>query len=79
MLEYGKPKICKAAIDTIQSLLVEDGHELKGGQGNRHHGPLPLSYRPELDETPMCDEELASLGKSSESSDGPLNWAVLIF
>ena len=53
-------KYVKAAIDTIRALLLEDGRELKGGRGNRHHGPLPPSYRPELDETPMCDEEMAS-------------------
>jgi hypothetical protein len=53
-------KYVKAAVVTIRSLLLEDGRELKGGRGNRHHGPLPPSYRPELDETPMCDEEMAS-------------------
>ena len=53
-------KYVKAAIDTIKALLLEDGRELKNGQGGRHHGPLPPSYRPELDETPMCDEDMAS-------------------
>ena len=51
----------KATIDTIKALLLEDGRELKRGQGGRHHGPLPPSYCPELlDETPMCDEDMAS-------------------
>ncbi len=50
----------QAAIGMIKLLLLEDGQELKGGQGNQHHGPLPPSYRPELDATPLCDDELAS-------------------
>ena len=53
-------KYVKAAVKTIQNLLLEDGRELTKGRGSRHHGPLPPSYRPELDETPMCDEEAAS-------------------
>jgi hypothetical protein len=50
----------KSAIDTIKALILEDGQELKTGRGKRHFGPLPPSYCPELDETPMCDEDHAS-------------------
>ena len=50
-------KYIKAAIDTIKALLLEDSRELKSGQGGRHNVPLPPSDRPELDETPMCDED----------------------
>ncbi len=53
-------KYVKAAIDTIKALLLEDGRELNSGQGGRHHGPLPPTYHPELDEMPMCDKEMAS-------------------
>ena len=53
-------KYVKAAIETIRNLLLEDGRELKSGTGGRQTGPLPPSYRPELDQTPMCDEDHAS-------------------
>ena len=53
-------KYVTAAVDTIKGLLLESGRELKKGQGSRHYGPLPPSYRPELDATPMCDDEHAS-------------------
>ncbi len=53
-------KYVKAAVETIQELLLKDGRELTKGRRSRHHGPLPPSYRPELDETPTCDEEAAS-------------------
>jgi hypothetical protein len=53
-------KYVKAAIDTIKALLLEDDRELNSGQGGRHHGPLPPTYHPESDETPMCDKEMAS-------------------
>lgn len=50
----------KATINTIRALLIEDSRELKGGRSNRHHGPLPPSYCPELDETPTCGNDMAS-------------------
>jgi hypothetical protein len=62
----------KAAIQVVQDLLAEDGQELKGGKG-AHTGPMPITYRPELDTTPHCDEEQASCYRQII---GILRWAI---
>ena len=48
----------KAAIQVVGDLLSEDGRELKGRKG-QHTGPMPITYRPEIDATPHCDKEHA--------------------
>lgn len=65
----------KAAIQVVRDLLTEDGRELKcGKQGQgQHHGPMPISYRPELDATNHCDEEHAS---QFRQIIGILRWAI---
>ncbi len=47
------------AVQTVKDLLEDDGRELKGGQ-RKHKGPLPPSYKPELDITDECDDDKAS-------------------
>jgi len=55
-------------------MLAEDGKELKGKAGHkRHKGPLPTSYKPELDTTPECNEDLASRFRQII---GILRWAI---
>ncbi len=65
-------KYVKAAIQVVQDLLAEDGQELKGGHGE-HTGPMPISYQPELDTTPMCDEDHSSRYRQII---GILRWAI---
>ena len=65
-------KYVKAAIQVVRDLLAEDGRELKGGRGE-HTGPMPISYRPELDTTPMCDEDHSSRYRQII---GILRWAI---
>ena len=64
----------KNLIETISDLLAEDGRELKGRFKQKSHaGPLPVSYAPELDDTPHCSEEHASRYRQII---GILRWAV---
>ena len=46
----------KAAVETVRSLLAEDGRELKTGK-RPHKGPLPPGYKPELDVTKELDAD----------------------
>jgi hypothetical protein len=49
----------KNLIETISDLLAEDGQELKGTfKQKSHSGPLPVSYAPELDDTPIHTQKL---------------------
>ena len=62
----------KAAVETVQRLLAEDGRELKTGK-RPHKGPLPYGYKPELDVTDECDAEMTS---RYQQLIGILRWAV---
>jgi hypothetical protein len=46
----------QSVVETVHTLLEEDGRELKTGKQKNHIGPLPHDYRPELDSTNFCDE-----------------------
>ena len=65
-------KYMKAAVQVVQDLLAEDSQELKGGWGE-HTGPMPISYQPELDTTPMCNEEHSS---RYQQIIGIMRWAI---
>ena len=59
---------------TIMDLLLEDGRELKGTfKQKTHSGPLPTSYKPELDDRQLCSEEHVSRFRKKI---GILRWAV---
>lgn len=62
----------KNAVKTVQDLLAEDGRELKTGP-RKHKGPLPPSYKPELDTTDECNAEMTS---RYQQLIGILRWAV---
>lgn len=64
-------KYVKSAVETVKTLLEEDGRELKGS--NKHKGPLPTNYQPELDTTKECDDEHASRFRQII---GILRWAI---
>ena len=63
------------AVKTVESLLAEDGRELKGKsfKTKQHSSPLDVDYKPELESTPICDDELASRYRQLI---GILRWAV---
>jgi hypothetical protein len=64
----------KNLIETVSELLAEDGRELKGTFKNKtHSSPLPTTYKPELDDTPLCSDEHASRFRQII---GILRWAV---
>lgn len=64
----------KAAVETVQRLLEEDGRELKTSKRTGGtHGALPTNYQPELDSTPECDAEHASRYRQII---GILRWAI---
>lgn len=64
----------KNAVSTVEDMLREDGRELKTNwKSRKHSGPLPHTYRPELDVT----EELDAHGLSRyQQIIGILRWAV---
>ena len=63
----------KNAVETVKTLLAEDGMELKSGPRKQHKGPLPPTYKPELDVTKECDAEHVS---RFQQLIGILRWAV---
>ena len=65
-------KYCKAAVETVKALLAEDGRELKSGKRN-HKGPLPPSYKPELDITPEVNPDKV---QRFQQLIGILRWAI---
>ncbi len=65
-------KYVKAAVDVVRGLLAEDGRELKMSK-SKHEGPMPINYEPELDATPLCNEEHAS---QHRQIIGILRWAI---
>jgi hypothetical protein len=82
--EEGKPdvkawsfmseKYVKNAKETVEGMLREEGRELKTNWlARRHRGPLPHTYKPELDTTELCDDEHASRYRQII---GILRWAV---
>ncbi len=48
-----------SAIETVKTLLAEEGRELKSGR-RPHKGPLPHGYKPELDVADECDADMTS-------------------
>ena len=56
----------------MKALLAEDGRELKSGK-RPHKGPLPSSYKPELDVIKKCDAEHVS---RFHQLIGILRWAI---
>ena len=67
----GSKSYVKGALDTVKRLLAEDGRAFKSK--HRHDGPLPKSYKPEIDTTPECNAELTS---RYQQLIGILRWAV---
>jgi hypothetical protein len=65
-------KYCKAAVETVKAILLEEGRELKSGKRN-HKGPLPPGYKPELDITKELDAEKV---QRYQQLIGILRWAV---
>jgi len=64
----------RAAVETVQRLLEEDGRELKTSKRTGGtHGALPVNYQPELDATAECDAEHASRYRQII---GILRWAI---
>ncbi len=73
-------KYVKAAIDTIRSLLLEDGQELKGEHDNRHHGRSCLAIDQSWTKLLAVTKTLhPATSKSLVSSDRPLSWDVLTY
>ena len=59
---------------TVTDLLSKDGREMEGTfKQKKHKGPLPLNYRPELDDTLYCSDEHASW---YQQIIGILRWAI---
>ena len=65
-------KYCKAAVETVKTMLAEEGKELKSGKRS-HKGPLPPGYKPELDITKELDAEMV---QRYQQLIGILRWAV---
>lgn len=61
-----------SAVETVKALLAEDGRELKTGK-RPHKGPPPHGYKPELDVTDKCDEDITS---RFQQLIGILCWAM---
>ncbi len=64
-------KCCKAAVETVKAMLVEEGGELKSGKRS-HKGPLPPGYKPELDITKELNVEKV---QHYQQLIGILRWA----
>ena len=61
-------------IATVEDLLREEDRELKGRWKLKPHTtPLPKTYKPELDDTRLCNEDHASRYRQII---GMLKWAV---
>ena len=64
----------KNAVSTVEGMLREEGRELKTNwKSRKHSGPMPHTYRPELDTTEECDAEHVS---RYQQIVGILRWAV---
>ena len=64
----------KNAVATVEKMLKDDGRELKTNwKSRKHRGPMPHTYRPELDTTEECDARLVS---RYQQIIGILRWAV---
>jgi len=62
------------AVKTVEDPLAEDGRQMKGKSlRNKHASPLDVDYKPELEATPICDEERASRYRQLI---GILRWSV---
>jgi hypothetical protein len=61
----------KNAINVVKAMLAEEGRELRTGKGTER--PMPKSYRPEVDVSPVLTTEHA--GRYSQLI-GMLRWAV---
>lgn len=62
------------AVKTVEDLLAEDGRRLKGKSlRHKHASPLDVDYKPELEATPICNEEHASRYRQLI---GILRWSV---
>ncbi|KAL7474915.1 hypothetical protein ACHAW6_000858 [Cyclotella cf. meneghiniana] len=59
-------KYCKAAVETVKAMLVEEGKR-------SHKGPLPPGYKPELDITKELDVEKV---QHYQQLIGILRWVV---
>eukprot|EP00957_Ditylum_brightwellii_P084990 6462864-Ditylum_brightwellii.AAC.1 len=64
----------KAAVETVTNLLLEDGRELKPPSAKKaHKGPLPTTYKPELDTTRELNPDNV---QRYQQIIGILRWAI---
>ena len=64
----------KAAVETVTNLLLEDGRELKPPSAKKaHKGPLPTTYKPELDTTRELNPDKV---QRYQQIIGILRWAI---